>query len=276
LGSNKIFSNILARTLKNIIQQTYTYHVSSQTFRIIYPGLIIMEKKHTTKGRESPSDGNGISSKEGRQRLAQALFRMKPESERIEAISSISIPKLIKVVRDITNELGIEKLPDAIEAEIIENILLVEPDQRFEILSVMIQRHFDEASENSQRHQNGESACPGCSVRNPGDMKRRSTDLDPASSPDPHETLKLIERGKLALVYREFADEAGSGSEVGGDNCPKCTQRTATPTADEYASVRVDIHGIEGRRSIELDPESDQTPEENFIQIEGIMKEEGD
>ena len=129
----------------------------------------------------------------------------------------------------------------------------------------MIQRHLDLATENG-KPRDETPALPGCAMRNAKGNKR-STNLDPQTSPDPHETLRLIERGKLELVYREHADDAGSDLEV-ADCCPKCAQRNATPTADEYAAVRTDKHAVEGRRSIDLDPVSDQTPEERIIQRE--------
>jgi hypothetical protein len=126
---------------------------------------------------------------------------------------------------------------------------------------------------------------PGCAQRRPapsdtdysnmdGNKRRvegkRSVDLNAPRSLTPEEAFEVRRVQEIVHLADTCQDaELDLPHDPGiteTQNCPRCAQRTATPGVDEYSRVGKDNLFVEGRRSIDLDPVSDQTPEERIIQ----------
>ena len=113
-----------------------------------------------------------------------------------EKNENVSIPSLIKAINALGKALGIQKIPDTIQEELVTLIVEVPPGKREAIFEVLMDRFREDLSEALHKERDGPiKRIPGSSQRNPTPTLkeydqtgrkaegRRSVNLSPLDSP---------------------------------------------------------------------------------------------
>lgn len=183
-------------------------------------------------------------------------------------------PDRIKIIREV-----LEKARARLTSR-----LLRDDRQTYNQMMAELARNGEPASTEASK---SKGKCPDCCQRRPAPSDteysmmngskrkvegRRSIDLNAPRSPTVEEISELRRVAEIVHIADTSLDADLDLVQEAPDAYPKCARRTATPTADEYSTVRTNNKAVEGRRSIDLDPKSSQTPEEHLIQKEADSK----